>query len=584
MPLHYALGNIDIDMNGGSVVTYGAYSHGIVAYHYGTGEENRGISIDIGGRIDVRGDSAQGVRVGTLTSGAPARVAPIGTDGYRNQTVTVNGPVTSNGEGVFLAGGGKVIIGPQGSIDSESGIAILATGDTSGANPGDPVIKPKLRVDLNLGGRRVEQALGNNWIINDGGETTIAVNRTVLHDGGTGVTGNTAHNGVWNVRMREHGFKVDDRTAPDPANWMFTESTDDDKITADRDFSAADFAEMRARCPAGQIGFPNCRVPPPPMCPAGQVGMPPNCTEPEMPMFVEEYAPRAALYESLPGFLLRMAEQGPLNNRLVSKQSPVWMAFSGGSGEVDPSRSTTGAEYDYDRYRVQLGKNLSLGEGLDGWFAVHYTQGDSEVSSPTGGGDIDAEGAGAAFDLQWQHASGYYLGAHASFTAYDVDLSSDDIGRLRSSVDALGTSLGFEAGRQMAIGETFQMTPRVWLSHSSIDIDSFTDAVDAQASFPDEVRLTGGIGALAQTMQPWKGGELTWRGSLDLEQMLNSRSTSVDVSGEQLKTETVSTRLLLGLGTLYQKGDFSISGQISADGLGTNDEDYSVQVNIGVRL
>ena len=52
-------------------------------------------------------------------------------------------------------------------------------------------------------------------------------------------------------------------------------------------------------------------------------------TEPEMPMFMEEYAPRAALYESLPGFLLRMADRGRLNHRPVS---PVWMVFSGGSG------------------------------------------------------------------------------------------------------------------------------------------------------------------------------------------------------------------------------------------------------------
>ena len=94
-------------------------------------------------------------------------------------------------------------------------------------------------------------------------------------------------------------------------------------------------------------------------------------------------------------------------------------------------------------------------------------------------------------------------------------------------------------------------------------------------------------------MRGWKGGELTWHGSLDLEQTLNSRSTRVDVSGEplksetvsgeKLKSETVSTRMLLGLGSLYQKGDFSISGQVSVDGLATNDEEYSGQVNLGVR-
>ena len=591
---HRASGDVYITTDFGSTITTtGANGHGITAYQRSTTDPGV-IDIVVEGTIHTSGADAQGVRVGTLSSGAPSRVAAFDMDGFRQQTVTVNGSITSNVEGVFIAGGGRVIIGPRGSIDSESNIAILATGevpaDDSDPNNVIPAIPPKLWVDLNLGGRQVAQALGDNWIINDGGETTIAVNNVVLHDGETGVTGSTAHNGVWNVTMREHGVKLDDYTNSDPSMWTRIQSTAVAPIIADRDFSSADFAEMRVRCPAGQIGFPNCRVPPPPMCPDGQVGTPPDCidaetdTDTEMPMFMEEYAPRAALYESLPGFLLRMAAQGPLNHRLVSKQSPVWMAFSGGSGEVDPSRSTTGAEYDYDRYRVQLGKNLSFGGGLEGWFAVHYTQGDSEVSSPTGGGDIDVEGAGATFNIQWQHDSGYYLDGRTSFTAYDVDLSSDDVGRLRSSVDALGTSLGFEAGRRMAMGETFQMTPRAWLSHSSVDIDSFTDAVDAQASFPDEVRLTGGIGALAETLRHWKGGELTWHGSLDLEQMLNSRSTNANVSGEQLKTETVSTRVLLGLGSLYQKGDFSISAQISVDGLGTDDEDYSGQVNIGVRL
>ena len=480
--------------------------------------------------------------------------------------------------GIYIEGDGIVYIGPMGSIRAESGIAILATegapgslsnsssegllfgdvigGDvelrSAGAESGIATLTtgdgPKLTVDMDLDGRRVQDVIGDDWIMNDQGETTLIVNDVKLHDGETGVvTDAKAPNGAFDVMIRAEGVTVD-RTDPDPANWMISDPALG--IIADRDFSAEDF-----------IYLPT----------SGS------------PLFVEEYAPRSAVYESLPGFLLRMADRGRLNHRPVS---PVWMVFSGGNGSVDPSRSTTGAQYDYDRYRVQLGKNLIFGEGLDGWFAVHYTQGDSEVSSPTGGGDIDVNGVGATLDIQWQHASGYYLGGHTSFTAYDVDLSSDDVGRLRSSVDALGTSLGFEAGRQMAIGETFQMTPRAWLSHSSIDIDSFIDAVDAKASFPDEVRLTGGIGALAQTMQPWKGGELTWHGSLDIEQILNSRSTTAtaNVSGEPLKTETVSTRLLLGLGSLYQKGDFSISTQISADGLGTNDEEYSGQVKIGVRL
>ena len=148
---------------------------------------------------------------------------------------------------MFLAGGGRVVIGPGGSIGAESGIAILATGTvpaveddstTMDINEATPAIPPKLRVDMNLGGRRVAEAIGDDWIINDGGETTIAVNGMVLHEGATGVTGLTARNGAWNVTMREEGVTVD---RSDPNAWVITEPAAG--VVADRDFSAQDFNE-----------------------------------------------------------------------------------------------------------------------------------------------------------------------------------------------------------------------------------------------------------------------------------------------------------------------------------------------------
>ena len=325
------MGDVDIDIQGGSIETRGAYSygvygrltkadhggllsirtggghtitttgksgHGIVAYNYGTLPTST-TPINVGGNITTTGAGAQGVRVGALSSGAPVRVAAIGDDGYRQQTVMVNGSVMGNAVGIFLAGGGRVVIGPRGSIGATSGIAILATGDTPGADPLDPLLNPKLRVDMNLGGRRVARAIGRNRIINDGGETTIAVNGVVLHEGATGVTGLTARNGAWNVRMREEGVNVTDYTDSDPANWVVSESAAG--VVADLDFSAQDFNERRKP------------TPPPPMCPPGQVGTPPDCSVPEepepepetgTPMLVEEYAPRAALYEVLPDFML----------------------------------------------------------------------------------------------------------------------------------------------------------------------------------------------------------------------------------------------------------------------------------------
>ena len=290
---HGNSGNLDIDLRGGRVETDGTYSHGVLgyhlfegdlkidtyrdflvqtrgpgghgiwAYHSGTADTDRQIKITVGGPVLVDGAAAQGVRVGAVSSDGPAGMADLDTDDYRRQTVTVNGPITSAAEGVFLANGGRVIIGPQGSIDSKSGIAILATGTV----PEDsanmiPAIPPKLRVDLNLGGRQILEALGDGWILNDGGETTIAMNNVVLHDGATGVTGRTAPNGAWDVQMVAEGVKVTDRSNADPAMW--TVGTRAAGVIADRDFSATDFTEAEVRCPAGQTGFPNCRALPPP--------------------------------------------------------------------------------------------------------------------------------------------------------------------------------------------------------------------------------------------------------------------------------------------------------------------------------
>ena len=290
---HGGLGNIDIDLRGGSIETRGVYSygvfgvlrnaahggellirtgdgntvtttgdsgHGIVAYNYGTMATSR-TAINIGGTVTATGAGAQAVRVGVVgNDGAPSRVAALGPDGYRKQTVTVNGSVMGNAAGVFLAGGGLVVIGPRGRIDSESGIAILAMGTVPAPDPNPDnveAIPPRLRVDLNLGGRRVAEALGDNWILNDGGETTIAVNGTVLHDS-AGVTGHRASNGAWNVRMRADGVTVMDRTT-DP--WTF--SAKSTSTIADRDFSAEDFNERRKPPPP----------PPPPPPPEPSVHM-----------------------------------------------------------------------------------------------------------------------------------------------------------------------------------------------------------------------------------------------------------------------------------------------------------------------
>ena len=538
-------GDIAIGVRDSTITTIGQGSHGILAEHdSGMGSINILVNR---GTIHASGTGASGVRVGLLNAdGEVTRAGGLDEDGYRKQTVTVNGSVMGNAAGIFLAGGGRVIIGPRGSVGAVSGIAILATGDTPATDPMDPPIKPKLRVDLNLGGRKVAEAIGDDWIINDGGETTIAVNNIVLHEGATGISGLTAPNGAWNVRMREHGVTVDNRADPDPANWMITESTDATPIIAGRDFSTQDFTETR---------------------------------------FIEEYAPRAALYEVLPDFMLRMQNWEPTRPRLFLPESPVYIRLLESTGSQEFKHSTVNANYDADRFAVEVGVNIPVSEDFNIGASAHHVTGSAEVYSPVNGGDIDVTGAGLSVDAYWSSENDYYATGRFSLTDYDIDLSSNTIGRLKSNGDAYGQSLHVETGRRMTLSENLHWTPRAWLGHTRISVDKFTDAVDSRVSFPDTDRLTGGFGVLAETVRTEYGGELLLRGSLGFEQKLGGSKTVTLVSGERLSAEPEKGSVLLSLGGAWHKGPFTYSAELSTrQDLHSGGEDYSGVIHMGMHF
>ena len=557
------VGDIDIDARAGSIETRGASSHGIHVVHEGTGDidvatyrdhsivttgagasgirvvhqtpaKTDAISVVVGGRIAASGENGIGVVVGSVDAdGNVSLAAPLGSGGFRQQTVTMNGSVTGNAAGVHLAGGGRVAIGPRGTVGATSGVAILASGDTPGENATDPVIKPKLGVDMNLDGRRVAEAIGGNWIVNDGGETTIAVNGIVLHDGEDGVTKKTVANGAWNVSMTGRpGVKITDRTGPDPANWITEDLAAG--VTADRDFSAADFTEV--------------------------------------------YAPRAAVYEALPGFLLRLNAPGPSQMRIVSSDTPVWTRLRGGRGSYEADRASVCAQYDFNRFAVEAGLDLSLGETIAGSVSARHVRGSADIAAPTGGGKVEADGFGAALDLSASDENGYYARGGFSLTRYSLDVSSSGAGRLKSGVGAIGHRLDAEAGRRIAVDDETWLTPRTWLTRSEVHVDKFTDVVASRISVGDASRFAGGLGVLAEMK---RSDALILRGSLDIEHAFSGNETRVDVSGERLSSESAGTRILLGLGGTYRWEGGRITAEALAEGIGSDDAAYGGQIAVG---
>ena len=285
--------------------------------------------------------------------------------------------------------------------------------------------------------------------------------------------------------------------------------------------------------------------------------------------FVYRSAPRAAVYEALPGFLLRLDAPGLSEERAASPGSPVWARISGGRGTYEPERSTTGAEYDFSRFAAEAGLDFSLEEGVTGSVSVFRIQGSADVNSPVGGGKMETEGFGAALGISLSWRKDFYAQGRFSLSNYSVDISSSDLGRLDSGVGARANSLNFEAGRNFALNEKVRLTPRAWLARSAVETDGFTDAVNSRVSSGDSSRLVGGLGVVAETARErnWRGGALSLRGSLDLAQTLGDTHTSVDVSGEKLESKSPKTRLLLGLGGKYRKGRFSVGAEVSAGGL-----------------
>ena len=305
-------------------------------------------------------------------------------------------------------------------------------------------------------------------------------------------------------------------------------------------------------------------------------------------MFMEEYAPRAALYEVLPDFMLRMQKWEPTRQRLFLPESPVYIRLLGSTGSQEFKHSTVNANYDADRSAVEAGVNIPLFENLDIWASMHHVTGSADVDSPVDGGDIRVTGAGLSVDAYWSSEDDYYATGRLSLTDYDIDLSSNakEIGRLKSNGDANGQSVHVEAGRRMTLSESMHWTPRAWLGHTRISVDQFTDAVDSRVSFSNTDRFTGGLGVMVESVRTeYGGGELLLRGSLDFEQKFGDSKTVTLVSGERLSAEPEKSSALMSLSGTWNKGPFKFSAELSArQDFNSGGEDYSGMINVGMQF
>ena len=521
-------GDIAIDVRDATVAVTGESVAGIRSFHM-SGEGSIRVRVD-GGTIAAQGPGSSGILVGltgrifgdrTGPIKAPAggeievdSSAPGGSPragGNPAQSVTVNAHVrggTGVGAGVRLYGGGRVEIGPRGSVGADSGVAVRAEGEDAA-----------LHVDVALDGRRPSEAIAGE-IRNDDGRTTIVVNGTTLHDGMTGATGLRAPHGARDVTLAM-----------------------DDTI-AGRAFSVADFATP--------------------------------------------YAPRAAVYEALPGFVLRLENPGAVGKGLRAPGSPAWARLSVGGGSHRPDRSHVGAAYDIGRSEAEAGVAFMLlrEANVAAWASLRHVQGWADVSAPAGGGKIEATGFGPSLGVSWKDAAGLYANARISLTRYETDLRSDVRGSLKEGVGATIRSLRVEAGRRLSLADGLSVTPQAWLTRSDASMDGFRDAVGTQVSFAETNRSIGGFGIATQTTHSWDRGErkLVLRGRLGVEGVLGDAETVADVSGERLGSVAARSWGVLGVGAALRWNQWSLGAEVSASGLGSDDSNYAAGLRLAMQF
>ena len=450
----------DIEINVGEGYRIVSGGDGIRAGHRAVHDNSGAIAVTVRKGASV---TAERYGIWVANAGLAGRDTPDQADDIRDQTVTVEGEVRSTGTdgvGVYMEGGGRLVVGPAGRVVAASGVAVQAVRDPMYNNAAEP----QLHLTLALDGRPMAEVLGGR-VVNNDGKTRIVVDGVLVYDDAAdGATGRWSVNGLWDVSARKGNRGVS---------------------------------------------------------------------------LLEAYAPRAMLYETLPGLLLRLDGGAPTRR----PEDPAWAQVEYGTGKGKADRSSTGTDYDHDRIEAAAGISRELGEDVSGSLWLRRVQAEAELDAASGEGELDLRGWGAGVALRWRGPDGWEASGQVAYTDYDVDASSwrgalaRDIGAEALSVDLEAKYGEFRAGG-------VALRPRAWARHTQVEVDDFTDTLGVRAQFSDESRTSAGLGLRAEM----EVSEHLLYGTVDVEHLLGGEETAVMVSRERLESESERTQAWVGFG------------------------------------
>ena len=311
--------------------------------------------------------------------------------------------------------------------------------------------------------------------------------------------------------------------------------------------------------------------------------------------FVDIVAPRAALYEALPGFLSRL-ESGRMTRAIRleggdSSPRSLNLFVDGQGGSFVPQSATVGADYDWRSRIVGAKFSFPLTESLQWEGGAHLIHGHAAVSATTGGGRIEVSGSSVQVAAHWQVASSSYIRGGVSTAKYDLDVNSFARGRLLNKGSADAVSGHLEAGRLLAgfSGGIGQGVARTWLHGGHVSIDGFKDRAATRVVPATHTHMAIGIGMTLATDANIAGIEvLSLHGNLGAERTFRGARTNIVVAGqlpgtsERLTSHMHRSRILFGAGAIWRKGNAEFAATIH--GAATHRRDISLNGHATLRL
>ena len=130
------------------------------------------------------------------------------------------------------------------------------------------------------------------------------------------------------------------------------------------------------------------------------------------------------------------------------------------------------------------------------------------------------------------------------------------------------------------------LMPQAWLTLSDVSMDGFRDAVGSRVSLGQADRAIVGLGIVMETNPSRDDSDHTFalHGRLGVERVVSDVETGMDVSGERLDSQAARTLGVLGLGAVQRWDRWSLSGEISASGLGTDESSYAASLRLGTQF